>query len=129
MAVQLVSDEVHVATGEPWRHWFDDRSWDRIRDLARAYGWEEAAMEPGDYVDEVAAARLADALEKALTDIRDYDAVRGRTEWIGDYHVPTPDVTSAEWFSGAAKIYYKEFIRHCRAGGFRVEHDDSRPGV
>jgi hypothetical protein len=22
-------DEAHVATGEPWRHWLDDRSWDR----------------------------------------------------------------------------------------------------
>ena len=36
MAVQLVSDEVHVGTGEPWRHWFDDRSWGRILELARA---------------------------------------------------------------------------------------------
>jgi hypothetical protein len=29
MSAQLVSDEAHVATGGPWRHWFDDRSWDR----------------------------------------------------------------------------------------------------
>jgi hypothetical protein len=28
MSVQLVSDEAHVATGEPWCHWFHDRSWD-----------------------------------------------------------------------------------------------------
>jgi sugar phosphate isomerase/epimerase len=129
MAVQLVSDEVHVATGEPWRHWFDDRSWDRIRELARAYGFEEVEMEPGDYVDQETAARLAGALEKSLADIPDHDAVGGRTEWIGDYHLPTADVTPTEWFSGAAKIYYKEFIRHCRAGGFTVEYDASRPGV
>jgi hypothetical protein len=129
LAVQLVSDEVHVATGEPWRHWFDDRSWDRIQNLARAHGWVEAAMEPGDYVDEERAARLADALESALSDIPDHDAVRGRTEWIGDYHLPTAEVAPAEWFSGGAKTYYIEFIRHCRAGGFRVEHDASRPGV
>ena len=118
-----------MVTGEPWRHWFDDRSWDRIRELARAYGWEGAAMEPGDYVNEEEAARLANALEEALPDIPDHDAVKGRTEWIGDYHVPTANVTSTEWFSGAAKIYYKEFIRHCRAGGFRVEYDGSRLGV
>ena len=105
MAVQLVSDEAHVTTGEPWRHWFDDRSWDRVRELARAYGWDEAAMEPGDYVDEEETARLADALEKALPDIPDEDAVMGRTEWIGDYHLPTLEVTPTEWFSGATKIY------------------------
>ena len=129
MAVHLVSDEAHVATGEPWRHWFDDRSWDRIRELASAYGWKGAAIEPGDYVTEEEAASLADALEEALPDIPDDDAVRGRTEWIGDYHLPTAGVTPTEWFSGAAKIYYKEFIRHCRAGGFTVEYDASRPGV
>ena len=55
--------------------------------------------------------------------------MRGRTEWIGDYHLPTADVSSTEWFSGPAKTYYEEFIRHCRAGGFRVEFDASRPGV
>ena len=129
MAVQLVSDEVHVATGEPWRHWFDDRSWERILYLARAYGSDEARMDPGDYVDEESAARLAGALEKALPDIPEHDAVRDRTEWIGDYHLPTPEVAPTDWFSGPAKIYYKEFIRHCRAGGFRVEYDASRPGV
>jgi hypothetical protein len=129
VAVQLVSDEVHVVTGEPWRHWFDDRSWGRILDLARAYGFNEARMEPGTYVDGAKAGRLADALEKALPDIPDHDAVRGRTEWIGDYHLPTADVPSTEWFSGPAKTYYEEFVRHCRAGGFRVEYDASRPGV
>jgi len=129
MAVQLVSDEAHVATGEPWRHWFDDRSWDRIRELARAYGWKGATIEPGDYVTEEEAASLADALEEALPDIPDDDAVGGRTEWIGDYHLPTAGVTPTGWFSGAAKIYYKEFIRHCRAGGFTVEYDASRSGV
>ena len=129
MAVQLVSDEAHVATGEPWRHWFDDRSWDRIRELARAYGWKGATIEPGDYVTEEEAASLADALEEALPDIPDDDAVGGRTEWIGDYHLPTAGVTPTGWFSGVAKIYYKEFIRHCRAGGFTVEYDASRSGV
>jgi hypothetical protein len=129
VAVQLVSDEIHVVKREPWRRWLDDRSWDRVRKLARAYGWEGAALEPGDYVNEEEAARLAEALEEALPDIPDHDAVAGRTEWIGDYHVPTAEVTPTEWFSGAAKIYYKEFIRHCRAGGFRVEYDGSRPGV
>ena len=86
-------------------------------------------MEPGDYVDEEKALRLAGALEKALPDIPDHDAVRGRTEWIGGYHLPRSDVSSTEWFSGPAKTYYEEFIRHCRAGGFRVEYDASRPGV
>ena len=129
MAVQLVSDEAHVATGEPWCHWFDDRSWNRIRELARAYGWKGTTIEPGDYVSEEEAASLADALEEALPDIPDDDAVGGRTEWIGDYHLPTAGVTPTEWFSGAAKIYYKEFIRHCRAGGFTVEYDASRSGV
>jgi hypothetical protein len=129
MAVQLVSDEAHVATGEPWCHWFDDRSWDRIRELARACGWKGTTIEPGDYVSEEEAASLADALEEALPDIPEDDAVGGRTEWIGNYHLPTLDVTPTEWFSGAAKIYYKEFIRHCRAGGFTVEYDGSIPRV
>lgn len=39
MAVQLVPDEVYVATGEPWCHWFDDWSWKRIREVAHACGW------------------------------------------------------------------------------------------
>jgi hypothetical protein len=129
VAVQLVSDEVHVVTGEPWRHWFDDRSWGRILDLAHAYGFREARMESGAYVDERKAGRLADALERALPDIPDHDAVRGRTEWIGDYHLPTTDVGPTEWFSGPAKTYYRDFIRHCRAGGFRIEFDDSQPGI
>lgn len=129
MAVQLVSEEVHVVTGEPWRHWFDDRSWAKLRELARAYGWDGPEMEPGDYVDAHEAARLACALERALPHIPDHDAVRGRTAWIGGYHLPTLEVPANEWFSGPAKIYYREFIRHCRAGGFRVEHDGSRPGV
>ena len=86
-------------------------------------------MEPGDYVDEKEAALLAEALEAALPDIPEHDAVGSRTEWIGGYHLPTADVTPTEWFSGAAKIYYKELIRHCRAGGFAVEYDASRPGV
>jgi hypothetical protein len=34
VTVQLLSDEVHVVAGELWRHRFDDRSWDRILDLA-----------------------------------------------------------------------------------------------
>jgi hypothetical protein len=104
MAVELVSDEAHVATGERWRHWFDDRSWDRILELARAYGWKGATIEPGDYVNEEAAASLAAALEQALPDIPDDDAVEGRTEWIGDYHLPTPDVTPTEWFSGVLAL-------------------------
>jgi hypothetical protein len=52
MAVQLVSDEVHVTTGEPWRRWLDDGTRKRIREVDHACGWEAAAMEPGDYVNE-----------------------------------------------------------------------------
>jgi hypothetical protein len=48
MAVQLVSDEVHVTTGEPWRRWLDDGTRKRIREVDHACGWEAAAMEPGD---------------------------------------------------------------------------------
>ncbi len=55
MAAQLASDEVYVATGEPWRHWFDDWSWKRIRELAHACGWEGAAMATGNHVNEEAA--------------------------------------------------------------------------
>jgi hypothetical protein len=47
MAVELVSDEVHMVTGEPWLHWCDDEFWSRILELAGAYGFEEARMEPG----------------------------------------------------------------------------------
>lgn len=129
MAIKLVSDAGHEVTGEPWLHWFDDRSWDRILELARAYGWKGTRIEPGGYVRKREATDLAEALERALPDIPDHDAVKGRTEWIGDYHLPTEEVAYLEWFSGQARIYYKEFIRHCRAGGFGVEYDASRPGV
>lgn len=105
MAVQLVSDEVHVVTGEPRRHGFDDRSWDRILDLAVSYGFVVARIESGTYVDEVKASQLADALEKALPDMLDHDTIWDQTEWIGDYHLPTTDVLSTEWFSGPAKTY------------------------
>jgi hypothetical protein len=62
MAVQLASDEVYVATGEPWRRWFDKWSWKRNRELAHACGWEGTAMETGNHVNEEEAARLAGAL-------------------------------------------------------------------
>ncbi len=51
------------------------------------------------------ASQLADALEKALPDMLDHDTIWDQTEWIGDYHLPTTDVLSTEWFSGPAKTY------------------------
>ena len=63
MAVQLVSDEVYVATtGEPWRRWLDDGSWKRIRKVDHACGWEAAAMDPGDLRKRGAVRRPAGAL-------------------------------------------------------------------
>jgi hypothetical protein len=66
MAVQLASDEVYVATGEPWRRWFDDWSWKRIRELAHACGWEGAAMETGNHVNEEEAARPRRRVSRAV---------------------------------------------------------------
>src|SRR5215203_2723728 len=142
MAVQLVSDEVHVATGESWRHWFDDRSWDRIRELARAYGWKGATIEPGDYINEEEAASLADSLEEALPDIPDEDAVGGRTERSGEdllqrVHPPLPcrrfqcrvrrlasrrvshrpKFLSSSHFAGLSSMYLRMF---CKAAGSRM---------
>jgi hypothetical protein len=62
MVVQLVSDEVHVTTGEPWRRWLDDGTRKRIREVDHACGWEAAAMEPGDLRKRGGVCRLAGAL-------------------------------------------------------------------
>jgi hypothetical protein len=71
------------------------------------------------------ARNLADALERALPDIPDHDALIHKTfEHPGSpgmrlLALDTP-ASPYEWFSGDKKRYVREFIAYCRQGGFEI---------
>lgn len=62
------------------------------------------------------AANLADALDEALDDLPDHDALTHKVP-LGLHD----NVNQFEWFSGPhGKQYVKEFVEFCREGGFLV---------
>jgi hypothetical protein len=68
---------------------------------------------------------LADALERALPDIPDHDAMAHKTfehpSEPGVRLVPIDTPTSPyEWFSGDKKGLVRQFIAYCRRGGFEI---------
>jgi len=70
------------------------------------------------------ARELAAALERALPDVPDHDALRHKARPLGnsgEFGIPvgTP-TTPSEWFSGDRKQRLREFIAFCRAGGFVI---------
>ena len=68
---------------------------------------------------------LADALERALPDLPNHDALEHKAVELrsapGELALPlgTP-VNPFEWFSGKNKEHLKTFIAFCRQGGFEI---------
>jgi len=121
------------------------RDWLRMLALAQRYGWQpegtaapdEMAVEAelwegdpaewdgsyfpsyGQQVSDSDAKELATALEHALPDIPDHDAIGDRAcesrsggGWLGN--VPEQGVNPLEAFSGGNKEFLINFIAHCR---------------
>jgi hypothetical protein len=149
---------------------FSNTSWCKVLELADRYGWKPAGTEPGRWVDpstgkldkqlspdpeewdgsyfgnsfqwvtDEDAARIADALERALDDIPDFDAAEKWVEYgptdigptdlpIGPVErslveegiaisVPNGSLSPLEYFSGEDKPVVRAFIAYCRAGEF-----------
>jgi hypothetical protein len=80
----------------------------------------------GQWVTEEDAARIADALERALTHIPDEEtvgmqpALKTYDTGGGQSSAASIDVPNADWFSGDDKPYLRDFITYCRAGGFAI---------
>jgi hypothetical protein len=125
--------------------WCQQWRWPKLLRLAEAHGWqpqgtsqppEDAIHFPGgrwdpssytsndgQIVSAADARALANALELALPNIPDHDALAKYRRPDGGIGIaPTPPPASdADWFSGAeAKAYVTEFIAFCRQGTFRV---------
>ena len=83
------------------------------------------------------ASNIADALERALNDIPDFHTDEKQLEYVpGDLPlnplrrslaeqglevtVPNSSLSPIEYFSGEAKQMVRDFIKFCRAGGFRI---------
>src|SRR5215211_4100011 len=143
---------------------FSNTSWRKILELAYEYGWKPQGTEPGQWYDENGelckqlspdpdtwsgtyfsnecqwvteedAANIADALQRALDDISDFDTDEKRAEY-GPGELPTSlierslvergsvvnapnaSLSPVEYFSGEAKQRVRDFIRFCRAGEF-----------
>jgi hypothetical protein len=110
------------------RH-FTFHAWGMLIDLAIQYGFPyDDPSEPEDEegcfrVTARKALAFADALERALPDIPDHDAMEHKVVFLpaapGERLVPfeTP-VSPFEAFSGKKKERLKDFIALCRRGGF-----------
>ena len=145
---------------------FSNTCWSKIRKLAYDYGWKPQGTEPAQFYDENGglikqlcpapdtwsgtylsndlqwvtdedAANIADALQRALDDIPDFDTDEKRVEYgPGELptspiersfveqglviNVPNASLSPVEYFSGEAKQLVRDFIRFCQAGGFRI---------
>ncbi len=71
------------------------------------------------------AQRLAEALERALPDLSEQDALHDKACTIPSepgvkfIRLDTP-VNAFEWFSGQNKAHLRQFIAFCRQGGFEI---------
>ncbi len=154
-------------TGHGGEFWWNIFVWPRLLDVAKRYGWKPAGTrlrrEDGSIDDSWArgydssdfqwvstedASALADALERALPDMPDHDALEHKTvpipeaqarlgpvAAVGDQDVEVAvDVPDAgerglpldceynpfELFSGENKTHLRKFIAFCRKGGFCI---------
>jgi len=127
--------------GEGGSFHFNIFQWSAVLVLAQSNGWEPAgtvlAQEPdwsggygtndGQTVPAADAGQLADALERALPDIPDHDALEHKAKVVdlpdlGPTRVldAQEKVSPIELFSGDSKEYLRRFIRYCRAGSFQI---------
>ena len=120
------------------------RGWGLMLDLAHDHGWEPVGIErrsidDAGYVQEEegttfidnwhafsteGAASLAAALERALDDIPDHEALAPK-DLSGDGSTRIPgnridEVSALEWFSGPRKQIVRDLIQFCKAGGFTI---------
>jgi hypothetical protein len=124
------------------------RAWRLMLALAQHYGWQPQGTAPpdelaidagiwrgapsdwdgryfpayGQNVTEADAAELAAALEQALPDIPDHDAVKDKADgtpidWSWFYKVSAASVGYLAAFSGENKQTLRDFIAHCREKG------------
>lgn len=112
---------------------FNVWSWAHILQLAVAHGWKptgtvhEAPEWGGNYwsndgqeVTDADAAAIADAIERALPDVPDHDALAHKRNPDGKSIPFGTPVNAYELFSGERKKQLREFIEFCRRGGFRI---------
>jgi hypothetical protein len=104
-----------------------------------AAGWEGGYLSNNrQWVTAEDAACLADALERALPDIPDFDTDEKMKVYtpdepptdpvmamlaeagLGDLAGPDDSLSPVEFFSGEMKEKIRGFIRYCRAGGFSI---------
>ena len=127
--------------GKGGRFRFDIFRWSAVLTLARNNGWEPTGTileddpdwqghydtNDGQLVTAVDAGRLADALERALPDIPNHDALEHKTRGVDLPGLgPTrlidarEHLSSVELFSGDRKEQLRKFILYCRAGSFQI---------
>jgi hypothetical protein len=145
---------------------FSHMSWYKVLNLACEYGWQPAGTElprwhdetgalieqpshdpdewsgtyytsDGQYVTDEDAAHIAEALQRALEDIPDFETgekwveygpadqikspvARALVEAGGVVSGPNESLTPLEFFSGEPKQHVRNFIAFCRAGGFCI---------
>jgi len=144
MAVDLLGKQGHML--------FNNHGWSKMLELAERYGWQPKGTQPpllemeeigvvtngssdgdwdGNYftndrqrVSPEDAASLAAALERALEDIPDHDAMEDKTRFIQDERVVpwhmAERIPPSEWFSGSRKQRVRDFVTFCRAGGISI---------
>jgi hypothetical protein len=124
------------------------RAWLLMLALAKRYGWQPRGTAPpdedavwagiwqgdpsewdgrylpslGQQVTEADSRELAAALERALPDTPDHDALKDRAKENGidwNWFIKSPDVAvnALEAFGGANKQTLRDFITHCREEG------------
>jgi hypothetical protein len=120
---------------------FNIFGWRAVLALAQMNGWKPAGTvlegeagwaggydtNDGQTVTSEDAAQLADAVEQALPDIPDHDALEHKGQ-IKD--IPglgptklfslTENISPVEMFSGDGKEHLRQFIVYCRAGSFQI---------
>jgi hypothetical protein len=124
--------------------WFNVIGWGQVLRLAQLYGWEPlGTVIDEDDLDDFPnrewngsyqindrqrvtandARNMADALESALSDLSEHNALEGIIE-PNTGGIPLErieGVSPLEWFSGEeSKQYLKKFIDFCRAGEFII---------
>ena len=140
-------------TGRGDRHFGCNHfTWGCFLELAYRYGWQPIGTEApawevlgadppihadypdwsgtyfsndGQFVTDRDASNIAAALERALDDIPDHDAMEDEEIYIcgtSGYDIQTAqDASPIEWFSGQGKTRVRDFIEFCRAGGFLID--------